>query len=267
MPPLVTKKLKKNCFWEHVCKRAMIITSCLFLVGLCIATANYQLYVPIFQYGLANRFRLLASAMILAKKTERNLVVDWRRSNGCNVLLSDIVGDVAKFERDNQFTLITEQTEDDMNKILLAPAPKPLANVTFNTAMFNETVAIVNLGGIYANGALLDLLSAPDFPLVILKANGMIISHTTPCASYYNAKKSIYTSLMGNLNADISAQLGQFDNFFNSATPIVGVHFRSFDARYDWAVVPPQKNLLNSSGTVTDGGGEGDKAQTWEDVR
>jgi len=205
--------------------------------------------------------------MILAKKTERNLVVDWRRSNGCNVLLSDIVGDVAKFERDNQFTLITEQTEDDMNKILLAPAPKPLANVTFNTAMFNETVAIVNLGGIYANGALLDLLSAPDFPLVILKANGMIISHTTPCASYYNAKKSIYTSLMGNLNADISAQLGQFDNFFNSATPIVGVHFRSFDARYDWAVVPPQKNLLNSSGTVTDGGGEGDKAQTWEDVR
>jgi hypothetical protein len=43
--------------------------------------------------GLMNRFRTICSSAILAEYTNRELLVNWKPENCCNILLSDIVED------------------------------------------------------------------------------------------------------------------------------------------------------------------------------
>jgi len=62
-------------------------------------------------------------------------------------------------------------------------------------ATLNETVAITYLSGIEANGALMDLMKINDFPIMIFRANGMVIAHDHDCVSYYQEKQRIMESL------------------------------------------------------------------------
>ncbi|GMI10850.1 hypothetical protein TrLO_g15790 [Triparma laevis f. longispina] len=219
------------------------------------------LILPIYQFGLANRLRQLASGIILAQELGRDLSVDWIRSSGCGATLSDlfIVSDLKQtfYEFES-----LEGRDEILHGLFSEEAP---GNTKINE--INSTMTFISHVGMFIETNSSHSTYLLKSPTVVLKINSAFFPRSISCTEFFERKSVIYKQLIEAMIPELKEVLLSVKASLPRGEKFVGVHVRATDEKHDWPVVAPQYGLLNSSGLVTQGGEESgeNKSGTWEE--
>lgn len=211
--------------------------------------------LPVSALGLANRLRVIASALHLAKLANRRLIVLWQPSSECSTSFSSLFSITPELNKDIVIADLMDNVSDryifESLKKATQQSQQTLKEVYF-TSFFVET----KLGAEeYRN---LDVL--------LLWTLGMHSYEDESCFHYLFAKSLFYRSLtpsdevkqiMTSVNVNDGYDIHGNDSSDNHNTvnnKVIGIHLRGYDVTYDWEVVVPDydSNSINSS---NDGGG------------
>ena len=249
-----------------------------------LARGARYLVVPVHEYGLANRLRVLASAAILAADEARALVVDWRATGACNATLGDLFDGARVFGGafPPELSGARAYAGDPRATARLAA----LVNKSHPLAIGLASPAAPGAGAVAAPGAAPVLLvrnpsvvlsaelvaRARLHDIVLLRGNGFFVSEELSCQEYFWRKQRVYAALAERVVAPLRAQLLDARRLLaapvdggggggargNRVGLLVGVHVRAYDPAHDWAVVPPQPSNRSAAGAA--------EAGTWDEV-
>ena len=208
------------------------------------------LILPVYQFGLANRLRLIVSGVILADRISHRLLVDWQPSLGCNVSLSDLIdADMMAdyfgvFDSEEGTSFILQQLYAESNKDVYETQVKFTNSSHLLVASVGMEITVDE--------------EAEDFlfraQTTVLKSNSMFLPANMSCEAFYLEKADVYSALLDSVVPSIKdAASSVLSSLPAGRSPLVGVHLRAFDAEHDWNVIPPQPPSSPS-------------AQDWADV-
>uniref|UniRef100_A0A7S3NKB8 Uncharacterized protein n=1 Tax=Aureoumbra lagunensis TaxID=44058 RepID=A0A7S3NKB8_9STRA len=193
--------------------------------------------------GLANRLRVLLSAMLLATKWQSELLVDWRRSSGLNATLDDLFPGAFR-----QYTA-SRRVLDSVATTVNATSRIALVRSATN---ISQSLVILKTHGIRLEDQDIHTLATTGAQVLVLIAEGQFALRSMSCLEYFESKRKIYRQLFE--RASVRQEYVAVTNFFGNRL-IIGLHARVFEKTHDWHVVPPQPSSENQS-----------FAQSWDQV-
>ena len=160
------------------------------------AGAPRLLLLLLHDFGLSNRLRSLASAVQLARDTERELVVDWQPDPGCNATFGDLFDAAAAGVRlyagapdaTRQLAALVSYESTTAELWPTADGGGELSDGTPPVTIFRPRTMWVDAG---ADGAL-----GTAAPLVVLRPAGQFIAEAATCHEFYSRKSALYVSLL-----------------------------------------------------------------------
>lgn len=186
-------------------------------------------------FGLANRLRAIADWYVVAKLSNRKLVLSWRATPECNASFSDL------------FESWPEPLE-----LLSLPLPYSDAGLAFLQASaqhrnvsyylhdaFHENHSDPNMLWRRPNTFLLrrDLVFSNRYQAIFTNYNGVLMLEDMPCQLYKQMRGRFLSSLVPVEEIRITVDNMYMEYFADRI--FVGVHIRVHDNHYDWEVVPP----------------------------
>lgn len=185
-------------------------------------------------FGLANRLRAIADWYLVAKESNRKLLVMWTVSEDCGISFSEM------FQAGHPDDLHVISWHQMSSQVIVDAA-----------VARNKSVLVMDLhkGSPYlaSNATEFVLLrSVTQLPqdVIITTHIALISLKDTPC-QYYLAKRAAFLSSLKPVEAASKLVDQLMGEYFSTAVPIA-VHIRMHDARYDWAVIPPLSSAIAS---------------------
>lgn len=179
--------------------------------------------------GLANRLRSLADWYVMARLTNRTLVVSWEATIDCNALFMDLF-------------------EDWPAKLEILQHPLPSGNLAFQwLESAAEARGIryysfdhLNAGETFwkANNSIWarqDILFSNEIDSIFTNFLGLLTFDTMPCSVYKHLRGKFLRSLIPVENIRRSVQSIYHERFESKL--VVGVHIRTHNDSYDWPMV------------------------------
>jgi len=216
------------------------------LIPLCPSSSHSltrnSMILPIHHLGLSNRLRMLASAQQVAVEANRSLYVDWRPSESCNVLISDLFN-VHAFKNTSGFQIYngTLVTLYQLSKDVTAKKTRK---------EFVHIPSGLSVLVIRHRGATFDINEILGFDVVILLVTGFFQASHISCQEYYFRKQSFYRSL--ELQEGIANEFQALKRKVLDKSLVVGVHVRLFDSVHDWATIPPPSDSTRREALIFD---------------
>jgi hypothetical protein len=187
--------------------------------------------------GLANRLRVLASAVQLAEEAQRTLYVSWKATKSCNATYFELFG--SSGSRD--FKLYASQ---GVERVVVHPQ------------LMKEVLHLKWKGNIQQ----LDAVKVSQRVVLLQTTAFFQLRHVT-CQEYLRRKQHFYQSLMLHKPIPMVSQI--FEKMFEQHLRkrlVVGVHIRIDDPAHDWRIVPPHV------GHDDDGGKKNTGFLSWGEV-
>ena len=222
---------------------------------------NY-LIVPLDHLGLANRLRIISSSFILSQKQQRKLLILWKPSKECNstfssLFLSSITFDI--LEIDLRMSFEREELISYFTKLSISLSERFEVIIKFPNQFFIDISQSVDSSSLQRKN------------ILVLRS---LISHAPSgmnCIEYMQMKSFFYHQLqpINRLQQRINnfiqtyfpqninnSHLESRNNSLNShersskVINVVGIHYRVYDQRYDWPILPPS-SMTNFSNNLT----------------
>lgn len=175
------------------------------------------LYVP--SLGLANRLRIVASAILAAEDLGAQLHVHWPRSIGCNASATDLFTRVPFRVYTGSISLLHAFVRQEPNDVVCSDG---------------DTFAIATTNGIRLPEMTERVMRARS--LVVLTSTGQFARQNVSCLEYFERKRRIYQRFVESARLDLT----QARRALGEDRLWIGLHVRRYDAQHDWPVVPPQ---------------------------
>jgi hypothetical protein len=176
--------------------------------------------------GLANRLRAVADWFVVAKSSNRKLLLVWQRSTECNASFDDL------------FVSWPEQL------LLWAPAASNIIDieVALKERGLHTLVLTPDIMFYEDNAAAFILKRNVAFAsteVLLTEHNGLVSIEGMQCQQYLTLRSKFYQSIepiagARSIVADIRSR------YFSNRL-MVGIHYRAHVAEYDWEVVPPTR--------------------------
>ena len=200
------------------------------------------LLVPLTNFGLANRLRTMASALIIAKALHRHLVVLWAPSIECNIHFHDLFN----ITTSSDFDLKLDYEVHSLDF-------KNLGDGEYAKSVYNGLLKYVqtnNITSLHINDFMLKSIKNSTSKAMISWSVGFHTLESLNCYEFLNFKSSFYKSLRPSnsiVNLIKPFQLNRFIGY-----PVIGIHVRAYYETYDAPVVPPfLDNLDNTINTIS----------------
>ena len=182
--------------------------------------------LPVTALGLANRLRIVAGFHAVATLEKRSLIVIWHPSPDCDAAFHELF----EFDESDASLLVhslprTEHTSLSELELLIAQSVRRVAP---------------EAGELYPRDFLFQQSHSIPQPRVhLVWTRAMHAPQAPSCQEMMSLKSNFYLSLRP--VPQVSAIVARTRQVLQTRAPsmVVGVHIRAFDARYDWAVVPP----------------------------
>lgn len=175
------------------------------------------LYVP--ALGLANRLRIVASAILAAEDLGAQLHVYWPRSIGCNASATDLFARIPFRLYAGSISLLHTFVKHEPNDVVCSDG---------------DTFAIATTNGIRLPEGTESAMRARS--LVVLTSTGQFARHNVTCLEYFERKRRVYQHFVESARLDLT----QARRALGLDRLWIGLHVRRYDTRHDWPVVPPQ---------------------------
>jgi hypothetical protein len=194
-----------------------------------------KLIVPVIAAGLANRLRLVASALQLAQDAQRELWVLWEPGRSCNATWATLFGGTPAFrlvntaaDRDWVLSMIEyDPTLTVTVDVLPRGPPPPLVATVVVTRNLLQSVAT-------------EVVFAPEHRTVLLlPSSGLFFKRRSqPCGDYYLRKSAWYRALAAAVIPRLAAVVARVVHSpLLGGGVVVGVHARATDKIFDGAEI------------------------------
>jgi len=200
------------------------------------------LVVPLRELGLANRFRVLASAVQLAELLDRELHVAWFPSPGCNATFQDLFG---RAKPAWPFVLYRGTSH-------VEPGGLPQLVVHDSGLQGGHRVRIVqHTGNIVSELQLRELRAdaAAAADSVVFEVTAFFKGAQVSCQEYSIRKRAFYRQIAAHAAPPIPEHLAHALSQLQGL--VIGMHARVDDPAYDWPVIPPQRRALEAQDSLS----------------
>jgi hypothetical protein len=190
---------------------------------------NRYLVLLIYRFGFSNRIRTIADWYIIAKLSNRILLLSWSPTTACNINFEDL------YENYPNNLIITSNYLTD---IKLIEKMSNHSNLTYVSMKSNEFFgASYNNNNIHKSFILSNQQVLSNANVFITEYDGLITLESINCQLYLSKRSKFYSSLI-----PVKAVREYVNNIYNnqfSKYIMIGIHIRTHKDRHDWEVIPP----------------------------
>jgi hypothetical protein len=181
--------------------------------------------------GLANRLRAMADWYIIARQTSRELIVSWRATDDCNAAYTDLF-----IGGPNHFQVLSVPVPLHEQGIKFIQTAAQRRNISYRIIDDENRQTWMDNNDLAFGFLLKREIAFTSEQVLITTHNGLVALENMPCQLYVLQRSKFYQSLK------VQTQLENlvnslFETYFQTYIP-VGIHIRTFNPVYDWAVVP-----------------------------
>ena len=183
------------------------------------AKAKY-LVLHVKTLGFANRMRVIADMNLVSSLTNRQLLVSWQPTRECNISIVDLFEELPSSVKVLPFILPDGTQGRDLVEQLAAESRLSFHDLQHEGFVMER-----------------EMVADPRIAVIYSDYNGVVSLRGTPCELYTYARSQFYSQMLP--VKEIRDTVSEVSGTYFSKHVMVGVHFREFDAGYDWNVVPP----------------------------
>lgn len=200
----------------------------IFINNININSNNRYLVLLIYSHGFANRIRSIADWYVIAKLSNRILLISWSPTADCYINFEDL------YENYPKDMIITSNYVTD---IKLIEQMSIHSKLTYQSMNSNEFFGASYNNNKHKSFILSNQQVLSNINVFITVYNGLLTLESINCQLYMSMRSNFYSSLIPVKSARDYVKNIYKEHFNNYI--MIGIHIRTHKDSHDWEVVTP----------------------------